>query len=638
MRKWLPLLAVCLGTFMLLIDVTIVNVALPNMAGDLGTSFSALQWVLDAYAVALAALVLGAGSLGDIIGRRSTYVGGLVVFAGSSLICGLAPNAPVLIAARTVQGVGAAAMFATTVALLTNAYSGRDRGTAFGLWGATAGASGAVGPIIGGLLTELVSWRWIFFVNLPVSVGAIALSLAVLRDDPPEHRRRIDLAGMTTFSAAAGLLTYAMIRANDHGWASASTAALVACSVVGMVAFVIVQARSSHAMFDLGLLRNRSFVGVLVASLAVNLAAFSALTYTSIWLQSVLGLSPIQSGLTGLPLSVAIFATSALLGRRLHGAHPGRVIGAGLLAIGVGGLLGLAFVRGGASWPSLVPGYLLIGIGSGLAIPASNATAMDAVPLQRAGMAGGSVRAVQQLGYAFGIALLGTVFAARAHQVLSGRGIPGAAAAAHAVAGGQSPILLRAAPTQARAGLSQALHAAAVSGLQATLGLSGVVGVIAGCAVLVLIRRPAPAPAAGAQPWQTAHAQPGAAAEQSAGNAPAPHAQPAVPARAAGEVQAVLVGQVSDDTGTPLAGAVLVLLDPPGTVVARLATTGDGGFVLPTAPGEYVLAAWAGGHQPRALPVVACGRQELRILLRRTAVPVEARAGARVPISRPADR
>ncbi|HEX3614430.1 MAG TPA: MFS transporter [Sporichthyaceae bacterium] len=349
MRKWLPLLAVCLGTFMLLVDITIVNVALPRMAGDLDTSFSALQWVLDAYALALAALVLGAGSLGDIIGRRTTYIAGLAVFAVSSLACGVAPNAIMLIAARVVQGVGAAAMFATTVALITNAYSGRDRGTAFGLWGATAGASAAIGPIIGGLLTELVSWRWIFFVNLPVSVGAIALCLAVLRDDPPEQRRRIDFAGMATFTAAAALLTYAMIRANDHGWISASTGWLVAAALVALAAFLIVQARSPRAMFDLRLLRNRSFVGVLLASVAMNFAAFSALTYTSIWLQSVQNLSPIQSGLTGLPLSVATFVTSATAGRRLHGAHPGKVIGGGLLLIGAGGLLGFAFVHGGAS-------------------------------------------------------------------------------------------------------------------------------------------------------------------------------------------------------------------------------------------------------------------------------------------------
>jgi EmrB/QacA subfamily drug resistance transporter len=625
MRKWLPLLAVCLGTFMLLVDITIVNVALPRMAGDLDTSFSALQWVLDAYALALAALVLGAGSLGDIIGRRTTYIAGLAVFAVSSLACGVAPNAIMLIAARVVQGVGAAAMFATTVALITNAYSGRDRGTAFGLWGATAGASAAIGPIIGGLLTELVSWRWIFFVNLPVSVGAIALCLAVLRDDPPEQRRRIDFAGMATFTAAAALLTYAMIRANDHGWISASTGWLVAAALVALAAFLIVQARSPRAMFDLRLLRNRSFVGVLLASVAMNFAAFSALTYTSIWLQSVQNLSPIQSGLTGLPLSVATFVTSATAGRRLHGAHPGKVIGGGLLLIGAGGLLGFAFVHGGASWPALVPGYLLVGVGTGLAIPFSNVTAMDAVPLERAGMAGGAVRTVQQLGYAFGIALLGTMFSARAQHVLSGKDVPGASGVAHLVAGGQSPLVLAQADSAARPVLTESVHSAAASGLQASLGLSGVVGLVAGLAVLGMIKRPEAVQAALAQPPS------GQAVPAPAGSAPPP--------TATGRV--ALVGQVADDSGEPVVGAVLTLLDAAGLVVARLASTGDGGFLLPADPGDYVLAAWAAGHHPEAMAVTVAGpRQDLAIRLRRSANQSGAGQGGAghhgpVPASRP---
>src|SRR3954453_4149983 len=182
MRKWLPLITVCLGTFMLLIDVTIVNVALPDMAKDLKTSFGSLQWVVDAYALTLAALVLGTGSIADLVGHRPAYVAGLALFAVSSLACGLAPGSGTLIAARAVQGVGAAAMFATTFALLNSNYTGRDRGTAYGMWGAVAGASAAVGPIIGALLTEAVSWRWIFFVNIPLSMIAIALCLTRLTD------------------------------------------------------------------------------------------------------------------------------------------------------------------------------------------------------------------------------------------------------------------------------------------------------------------------------------------------------------------------------------------------------------------------------------------------------------------------
>jgi MFS family permease len=185
MRKWSPLIAICLGTFMLLVDVTIVNVALPSMTHDLKTSFSSLQWVVDAYALALAALLMGIGSMADIIGHRRAYIGGLLLFAAASLACGLAPNAGFLIAARAVQGVGAAAMFSTTFALINNSYEGRDRGTAYGMWGAVSGASAAVGPIIGGLLTQGLNWRWIFFVNLPVSAAAIALSLRVLSGAAP---------------------------------------------------------------------------------------------------------------------------------------------------------------------------------------------------------------------------------------------------------------------------------------------------------------------------------------------------------------------------------------------------------------------------------------------------------------------
>ncbi|HEY2834142.1 MAG TPA: MFS transporter [Sporichthyaceae bacterium] len=492
-RKWLPLLAVCMGTFMLLIDVTVVNVALPQMASSLHTSFSSLQWVVDAYALALAALVLGTGSLGDLTGHRQTYVGGLAVFAVSSLVCGLAPNAGLLITARLVQGAGAAAMFATTVALLTGSYSGRDRGTAFGMWGAVAGASAAVGPIIGGVLTQLVSWRWIFFVNLPVSAAAIALCLRVLPDEPRTGRAKVDVLGMAFFSAAAGELTYAMIRANDHHWLSRATLNLVAAAVLLLIGFVMVERRVAQPLFDLGLLRNKPFVGVLVSGIALNFAAFAGLTYVSIWLQSVLGMSPIESGLTGLPLSLATFVTSAGIGRRLHSSPPGKVIGIGLLLIGAGGLMGALFVHGGANWPALMPGYALIGVGVGLAIPISNAAAMDQVPPHRRGMASGSVRTMQQLGYAFGIALLGTVFAARARHVVAGDGLTNVAGIAHAVAGGQAPGLLAAAPPDGRVALDSTVHAAAVSGLQSVLALSGILGVLAGLAVLALMRS-APAP------------------------------------------------------------------------------------------------------------------------------------------------
>jgi EmrB/QacA subfamily drug resistance transporter len=494
MRKWLPLIAVCLGTFMLLVDVTIVNVALPDMAAGLSTSFTSLQWVVDAYALALAALVLGTGSIADKIGHRRAYIGGLGLFAFSSFACGISPNADVLIAARAVQGIGGAAMFATTFALLNSSYTGRDRGTAYGLWGAVAGASAAVGPIVGGLLTQGLSWRWIFFVNLPVSVLAIAMCVWLLAPDTDTTNSRVDVSGMLSFTAAAGLITYAMIRANEHSWTSPATLGSLVAGAVLLALFVTVEQRSDHAMLDMSLMRNRSFVGVLIAALLLNFAAFAYFTYTSIWLQSVLGLSPIQAGLTGLPLSVAAFAVSAGIGRFLHDRNPGPIIGAGMILIGTGALVSALLVHGSAGWAALVPGYLIVGIGVGLAMPTLSSAGMASVAVQRGGMAAGAVNTARQLGYAFGIALLGSVFAARAQHVFSAHATPRASDLAHDLAGGQAPVILARTPTAGRGQLDALLHTASISGLQGVFVVAGIAGILAGLAVLVLVRPAAPRP------------------------------------------------------------------------------------------------------------------------------------------------
>ncbi|HEU5266140.1 MAG TPA: DHA2 family efflux MFS transporter permease subunit [Jatrophihabitans sp.] len=494
MRKWLPLVAICLGSFMLLIDVTIVNVALPAMADDLDTAFSSLQWVIDAYALTLAALLMGIGALADLVGHRRTYLVGLSVFALSSLACGLAPNVGVLIAARAVQGVGAAAMFATTFALLNAGYRGRERGVAYGIWGAVGGAAAAIGPVIGGLLTEGISWEWIFFVNLPVSVAAIAMTIVAFAPDEPDPSRRVDVAGTVTFTVAAGALTFALIRGNDEGWGSALVVALFAVSVVSFVAFFAVQGRSRHAMLDLQLLHNRTFAGVMVAALTGSFAAFAALTYVSIWLQSVLGLSPLEAGLTGLPLSISAFLTSALVGRLMHRMHPGPLIGGGILLIGVGSILDSLLLHANADWPSLIPGYVIIGIGTGLSIPTMSSTAMATVPPNRGGMAAGAVNTARQLSFAIGIAVLGSVFTARIGAYLSDHGAPTAGRAAHALSGGQAQRILQAVPPAQRDRADAVIHGATVSGVEAALLGAGILGVLAGIAVVVLIR-PAAVPA-----------------------------------------------------------------------------------------------------------------------------------------------
>ena len=413
--KWTPLVTVCLGAFMLLVDVSIVNVALPKMTDELHSSFTSLQWVVDMYALVLASLLMVAGSLGDRFGHRRLYIGGLVVFALASLACGIAPNVGVLIAARGVQGVGGAGMFTGTTALLSAAYQGRDRGTAFGVWGAVNGGAAALGPILGGLLTEQFGWRAIFLVNLPVAAIAVYMSLRVLGDAPHRGQRRIDVPGAVSFTVCAAALTYGLIQSNTDGWGSATVLGFFALAVVAVIVFVVVELRASDPLLDLKLLRNPSFAGLMLSGMLLMAGAFAHLTYTSIWLQSVLGLSPIKAGLAVSPLALAAFVMAGFGGKHLGKYAPQWPIGIGLALIGVGTLM-LTMVGGGSTWSALIPGLLVAGVGVGMCTPVLTSAAMSAVPHQRAGMAGGALNTFRQLGYALGIAVLGTVFAGTASK------------------------------------------------------------------------------------------------------------------------------------------------------------------------------------------------------------------------------
>ncbi|MFJ9337703.1 DHA2 family efflux MFS transporter permease subunit [Streptomyces sp. NPDC101733] len=492
MRKWLPLTAVSLGAFMLLVDVTIVTVALPDMASDMHTGFADLQWVMDVYALALAALLLGAGSLADRIGRRRVYLGGLGVFAAASLACGLATGPTALIAFRAVQGIGGAAMFATTMALLSGAYQGRDRGIAFGVWGAVNGAAAAAGPIIGGLLTESFGWRWIFFINLPVCALAVYVTLKAVAESRNPHATGLDLPGMAAFTAGAASLTYALIRVGENGWTSAATLGLLGVSAAAFVAFVVIELRSSRPMLDLSLFRSRDFVAVMVGGLLLSGAAFSYLMYVSLWLQSAEGMGPVAAGLVLVPLSLAAFAVSAVAGRFLHGAPARLTIGGGLLLIGVGALLQAWMLDDGDGWTALVPGLVLTGVGVGMATPQLASVAMAAVAPARAGMAGGALNTARQLGNALGIAVLGALFHAGLTDALSGQ----PHGTADVLASGGAGRLLAAAPAA-----RDWVEAAFASGLRDTFVASGAMGLAGALAVALLIRRPAAKdPAAGGAP------------------------------------------------------------------------------------------------------------------------------------------
>lgn len=450
MRKWLPLVAICLGAFILLVDVTIVNVALPRMADDLHASFSSLQWVIDVYALALAALLMVSGSLADLFGHRRLYTAGLSLFALASLACALAPNAAVLIAARGVQGAGGAAMFATSAALVATTYHGRDRGVAFGVWGAVNGAAAAVGPIMGGLLTEGFGWQAIFLVNLPIAVAAVAMTLRVL----PAGARgagRLDVPGAVVFTLAAAALTYALIRGGEHGWGDGLTVTAFVVAGAAAVAFVPVELRAPHPMLDLALLRRPAFAGLLTGALLYQLAAFSGLVFLSLWLQNVLGLSPVRSGLALMPLAGTSFVVAAAAGRHMHKIAPRVPIGAGLLLIAAGCLMLGTSVHAGSGQSALFAGLAVAGAGVGLATPVLVSAAVGAVPPARAGMAGAAVNTFRQLGLTLGIALLGAVFSNR----------------------------LRSAPT---------LRAGYAAGIDRVFLLSAAAGLIGGLAVLLTVR------------------------------------------------------------------------------------------------------------------------------------------------------
>lgn len=428
MRRWGPLLGICLGAFMLLMDVTITTVAMPAIGRGLHASFSALQWVLDGYALALAALMLGVGSLADLFGRRAVYLAGIAVFAAASLACALAPDPGVLVAARVVQGAGGAAMFATTVALITATYEGRDRGVAFGVWGAVNGGAAAAGPLLGGVLVAHIGWRAIFWVNLPVTVVAVVITVATIRESRDPAARRLDLPGMVVFTAAMSAIVYALSRAESDGWAAPHIVGTLAGGVTLLVVFAIIERRSAHPMLDPGLFRGRAFTGIMLAALVVQGSAFGYLVYTSLWLQSVLRLGAVRAGLALVPLAVTAFVVSAVAGRYLHGRAPGPVIAVGALLVGAGAFA-QAGLDAGSSANALLPGLVIAGVGVGLATPVLVSAAMAAAPAERAGMAGGAVNTVRQFGFAVGVALFGTVFQARAGHAPSGARDAGAFAA-----------------------------------------------------------------------------------------------------------------------------------------------------------------------------------------------------------------
>src|SRR3954468_5024806 len=329
--KWWTLAAVCLGTFMLLLDITIVNVALPSIQQDLNSTFSDLQWVIDAYALTLAALLLTGGALADMYGRRKLYLLGLVLFILASVLCGVAQSPLMLEVSRGLQGVGGAIMFAVSLALLATAFRGRERGTAFGIWGAVTGIAVAIGPLLGGALVSGISWRWIFFVNVPIAAAALVLTMLRVVESRDENARRPDWPGFVFFTIALASLIYALIESGRTSFTDTKVIVCFAGAVVLLVAFLGSERLSDHPMFDLALFRLPTFSGGAVAAFGISASIFSMFLYLTIYLQDVLGYSAFETGLRLVVASGAIFVVAAPAGRLTSHVPIRLLIGPGLL-------------------------------------------------------------------------------------------------------------------------------------------------------------------------------------------------------------------------------------------------------------------------------------------------------------------
>ncbi len=422
-KKWWTLMVVCAATFMLLLDITIVIVALPTIQSDLHASFSDMQWVVDAYALTLASVLLTAGSLADRYGHRLLFTIGLIVFTLGSLLCGIAQSPIMLILSRSAQGIGGAILFATSLALLAQSFHGKERGMAFGIWGAITGVSAGLGPVLGGVITTGISWRGIFLVNLPVGVASLVVARWQMDEFKTPHAARPDWAGFATLTVGLVSLVYGLIRAGELAWSDTGVALCLALAAVFFVAFVAVERRADHPLFDLSLFRIPTFSGGLAAAFALNGSLYAMFLYLVLYLQDDLGYSAVATGSALLLISgTAIF--SSIFAGVFSDRIPVRwLIGPGLLLTGVG-LLFMTGLYGTSSWTHLIPGFIVAGVGSGIVNPPLASTAVGVVAPQQSGMASGVNTTFREIGIATGIAVYGSVFASTLRQNL-GRAVAG---------------------------------------------------------------------------------------------------------------------------------------------------------------------------------------------------------------------
>jgi EmrB/QacA subfamily drug resistance transporter len=411
-RKWWTLAAVAFGLFMIMLDNTVVNVALPSIQRDFQTDLSELEWVVNGYALTFGVLMLTGGKLADLLGRRLIFIAGLTIFTLASLACGLATSPEFLIGARVVQGVGSALMNPATLSIIIATFPPRQRGMAIGIWAGVSALALAIGPLVGGVITQQVDWSWVFFINVPVGILGIAVARFVIaesRDTSVEQR--LDLPGLAVSGIALFALTYGLIEANQHGWTSPLILALFAVAAGGLAAFVVLEQRQRVPMLDLSLFRNPTFAGANAVMLLVGLAMFGIFLFVTLYMQNVLRYSPTEAGATFLPMTILIVIVAPIAGKLSDRVGSRWLMGAGMTLIGISLLLDTRFEASSTFW-DILPALLVGGLGMGLAMTPTTAAAMGSVPVDKAGVGSAVLNSMRQVGGSLGIAVLGAVIAA----------------------------------------------------------------------------------------------------------------------------------------------------------------------------------------------------------------------------------
>ncbi len=418
-KKWWTLTAVAFGLFMIMLDNTIVNVALPSIQRSLHMSISSLEWIVTAYALTFAALLITGGKLGDLYGRKRMFIAGLVVFTLASLACGLAPNAGFLIGARAVQGVGAALMNPATLSIITATFPPKERGQAIGIWAGVSALALAIGPLIGGLIVDNINWHWIFYVNVPVGVVGIIVSRWVIAESrDTSHEQSIDLPGLVTSGGSLLALSYALIEGNQHGWGSPEIIGLFVGAVVLLAVFIWLELRQRLPMLDLGLFKIGSFAGANIVAMLVSLGMFGVFFFISLYVQNVLGYSPTKAGAIFLPMTILIILIAPIAGKLSDRVGSRWLMGAGMAILGVSLLLYQRIGLHTGFW-SLLPQLVLGGVGMALTMSPMTSAAMGSVPVDKAGVGSGVLNSFRQVGGSLGIALMGAILLTYQHPTKS---------------------------------------------------------------------------------------------------------------------------------------------------------------------------------------------------------------------------